>query len=565
MKKQQCQNCQKTFTITDSDQNFYNQIQVPEPTWCPPCREMRRMAWCNEGVLYQDKCDLCNKNIISQLHPDNARPVYCLQCWWSDKYEPLKYGRDIDWDRSFLEQIHELELEVPHACVSVDISAVNSDYTHHAGQEKNCYLIFHATFAEDCYYGYGVKKAKNCIDVYYCHNAELCYECIHVKDNCYGLAWCQDCSKCSTSYFLRDCVGCMDCFMCIGLRNQQYCFLNKQLSKQEYEKKLASINTGSYSEMQKYFKQFKEMQRKHIYRFAQTNKTENCSGDYLYNAKNSHYCFDCSDIENSKYCSQMQLGVKSCYDIYQYGINAELCYEGAMNGTNAYNLKFCYLCLWKVSDLTYCLDSYSSQECFGCFGLNKNKFCILNKEYPEHQYFKLKEKLIKKMKDDGEYGQFFPIEYSQSAYNETTANLWYPKTKAEVQAKGWQWQHNMPGTYSKETIKIQDLPDDIKDVKDNITKEVLVCGKCNKNYKIIPQELEFYKKNQLPLPRQCFACRHQARHNSRNPHALWRRQCDCTQPTHGHHGRCAQEFETTYSPERKELVYCESCYNKEIY
>lgn len=32
-----------------------------------------------------------------------------------------------------------------------------------------------------------------------------------------------------------------------------------------------------------------------------------------------------------------------------------------------------------------------------------------------------------------------------------------------------------------------------------------------------------------------------------------------------HNGRpCPNEFETTYSPERKEIVYCEDCYLREV-
>lgn len=35
---------------------------------------------------------------------------------------------------------------------------------------------------------------------------------------------------------------------------------------------------------------------------------------------------------------------------------------------------------------------------------------------------------------------------------------------------------------------------------------------------------------------------------------------------HKHHktGRCPNEFETTYAPERKEIVYCEQCYREEV-
>jgi len=28
---------------------------------------------------------------------------------------------------------------------------------------------------------------------------------------------------------------------------------------------------------------------------------------------------------------------------------------------------------------------------------------------------------------------------------------------------------------------------------------------------------------------------------------------------------CPNEFETSYAPDRPEIIYCESCYNKEVY
>mgnify|MGYP003964928281 CR=1 FL=1 len=549
-----CKNCQQAFPITDDDKEYYAKLDVPAPTWCAPCREQRRMAWCNEMFLYGNTCKLCGNSIIAQFGQDNPRAPYCIKCWWSDKWNSLAYGRDIDWDRSFLEQFHELELEVPHCCVSQDTSAVNSEYTHHAGQEKNCYLIFHATYAEDCYYGYGVKKAENCTDVHYCHGSRFCYECIDVKD-CYDLAWSQECSNCGSSRFLRDCVNCVDCFLCVGLRSKKYCFLNQQLSKEEYEQKIAALDLGSYQDVQKCLQEFEKLQLHHTYRYLQNNMVENSLGDHLYNAKDSFCCFDSSDVEKSKYVSQMQLGVRFCYDIYQYGVDAELCYEGAMVGTNAYNVHFCYLTLWQVTNLEYCIESYSSKDCFGCFGLNHNKYCILNKQYSEEEYFELRDKLIQKMKDEGEYGEFFPVKYSQSAYNETTAQHFYPMTKEEVLAKGWRWQDNLPGTYGQETLS--DLPDSIKNAPKSILDETLSCTSCTKNYRIIPQELKFYKTHNYPLPRQCFECRRLARMKKRNPRKFWNAECDAPE--------CSNTFFTTFTPDSPEKVYCETCYQKKIY
>ncbi len=552
----ECKNCYCSFTIGEDDKKYYENISVPVPIWCPSCREMRRMAWCNEMYLYQNVCKLCGKKVIAQFGKDNPRPVYCVQCWWSEKWDPLTYAKKIDWEKSFFEQFHDLQLQVPHCCVSVDIGAINSEYTHHAGQEKNCYMIFHATFAEDCYYGYGLKKVQNCIDTHYCHSSQFCYECIDVKD-CSHLSWSQDCFSCGFSSFLRDCVNCLHCFMCFGLRNKKYCFLNEQLTKDAYEKKIVQVNMGSHTFVQKYKAHFEEFQKKHTYRYLQNNMIENSLGDHLYNAKDSFFCFDASDIEKSKYCSQMQLGVRSCYDIYQYGVNAELCYEGAMIGTNAYNIHFCYLCLWQVTNLTYCIESYSSRDCFGCFGLNHNEYCILNQQYSKKEYFALRERLVEKMKKDGEFGEFFPLAHSQISYNESTAQLWYPLSKQQVLANGWRWQNNIHGSYGKETIL--EIPDDIKTVPETICQEILACETCKKNYKIIQQEMEFYQKYEYPIPHECFECRRIARMKKRNPRKFWERTCD--------NPECKEkvQFLSSYDPKRPEHVYCQQCYQKSVY
>ncbi len=262
------------------------------------------MAWCNEGVLYQDPCSMCSRRIVSQLHPKNPRPVTCIYCWWSDAYDGTKYGCEIDWNRSFFEQIHELELAVPHACVSTDVGNENSEYTHLAGQEKNCYMLFHATFAENCYYGYGVKKALNCVDIHYCHESELCYECIDVK-KCYNLGWCQDCHNCSDSFFLQDCTDCRHCFGCVGLRNKEYHINNKSYSKEDYEKFLAQFEIHKASGLTRLQKLATDYFLTRPKRALRMINCEDSFGDHLYTSRDAQFCFDSSDIEHCKYCSQM--------------------------------------------------------------------------------------------------------------------------------------------------------------------------------------------------------------------------------------------------------------------
>jgi len=130
----------------------------------------------------------------------------------------------------------------------------------------------------------------------------------------------------------------------------------------------------------------------------------------------------------------------------------------------------------------------------------------------------------------------------------------------------------VPGTFGKETIKPEQIPDDIKDVGDSILKEALVCVHCRKNYNIVQPELQFYKRENIPIPRLCPGCRYTRRINLRPPRKLWHRQCMCdykvyeNSTKHGHHpdDKCLNEFETAYSSEQPEIVYCEQCYQAEV-
>jgi len=107
-------------------------------------------------------------------------------------------------------------------------------------------------------------------------------------------------------------------------------------------------------------------------------------------------------------------------------------------------------------------------------------------------------------------------------------------------------------------------------------KEVFACIECKRNYKIVPNELIFYRKMQIPIPKRCFYCRHTARVARRNPFKLWHRKCMCDPTSQSYDGqskinhfhgkeKCTVEFETSYAPDRPEIVYCEKCYQQEVY
>ncbi|MBU1992214.1 MAG: hypothetical protein ABH856_00325 [Patescibacteria group bacterium] len=577
-----CAKCSTPFEVTDDDLKFYDSISpvfdghkcaIPAPNYCPECRQQRRLAICNERNLYPGKCDMCKKYTLSGYSPELKRSVYCRDCWHSEKWDSRDYGQDFDFNRPFFEQIAELWRRVPALALNSQGNCVNSDYIHYAGWSKNCYLIMHADFCEDCYYGYGFKKNLFCVDGFYNLHSELCYDCVDVH-KCYGLTCCQDCNTCNTSAFLRDCIGCSDCFLCVGLRNQRYCFRNEKLTKEEYQKRMKEVDTGSHKQYQQYKKERMGMEKKHIFKEFQGNNLVNCFGNHLNHCKDLYYSFDCEDVEGGKYCYQLVLGAKNNYDVNQFGTNIQQSYECTICGENSYHLLFCDNAMMDASDLIYCWYMESSKNCFGCTSMQGASYCVLNKQYSKKEYEELVPKIIEHMKNPatagcstGEWGEFFPSNISPHGYNKTTAQMYYPLTKEQALKGGFKWDdYEVPSPKVDNVIEAADLPDNIDDVSDDILDSAIKCEATGKLFKITPQELKFYRRQRIPLPRRWHDQRHLDRFHQRNPRKFWERKC----------GKCEKKITTTYSPDTAaagsryggngpETVYCEECYMKELY
>lgn len=569
-----CTHCQASFEVVPEDLAFYDSISpsfggqkylIPPPTHCPDCRQQRRLASCNERFLYPGECGLCHQKTLTQFAPTSGQPYYCRECWHGDGWDPRSYGQDFDFSRPFFDQFFELQKRVPAQALHTDGTCINSDYIHYAGSAKNCYLIAHADFCEDCYYGYGFKNDVSCVDGFYNLHCELCYDGVDVH-KCYGLIGSQDCMSCNSSAFLRDCIGCTNCFLCVGLRNKEYCFENKQLTKEEYQKRLAQVDTGSYVQYQYYKRRLGELEQTHPFKAYHGHNLENSFGDYLYNCKNTTYCFDCEDVESAKYCSQMVLGSKDIYDVYQFGSNLQQSYESAISGANGYRILFTMNAAMQPTELLYCYYMESSKHCFGCTSMHHAEYCILNKKYTKEEYEKLVPRIIEHMEKTGEWGEYFPISHSLFGYNKTTAQLYYPLTKEEALAEHFPWDdYETPRPQVTHVYQAADLPDNIADVSDEILSSAIACEATGKLFKITPQELQFYRTQKIPLPRRCPDQRHIDRFSRRNPRKFWQRPCMCRATDHDHAESCPAEFWTTYSPERSTIIYCEPCYQKTVY
>ncbi len=541
----QCVKCSRTFNIEPSDFEFYKKMDVPSPTLCPDCRQQRRLAWRNERKLYHDTCDLCKRSIISLYNETSPYIVYCQDCWWSDRWDPLRFGRPYDFSKSFFEQFQALQLMVPRLAL-FNLDSVNSEYTNHSVRNKNCYMGVAVGECEDCLYGHWVLKSKNCVDNLYCEQCELCYECSYCA-KCYATFWSQYCQNANDCLFCFECRDVQNCLGGVQLHHKQYYILNKPVTPEQFAATKQALLTDIKTR-QEFIQQWEALKLKAPRRFNLQEHCESSTGNDLYHCRNAKFCFNCRNLENAKY--MFDLGDnKDSMDAYEHGwlVPSELIYE-AHAGMTGYNFKFTNICA-QSKNLTYCdLCQQGCSDLFGCVGLRRKQFCILNQVYREEEYHQLVKKITAQMKQAGEYGEFFPMAMSTFAYNETAAQEYFPLRSKEVAQFGGRW-------YESSVID-----------QTNSDPFALQCAQCHKLYRITTAELSFYQQTSLPTPQCCPDCRHLARMALRNPRQLWQRQCMCTQPTHDHKNqRCAREFETTYSPERRELVYCEECYQKEIY
>lgn len=560
-----CQNCKKDFIIEPDDFSFYEKIKVPPPTWCPPCRMIRRNASKNVWMVYWRNCNKCDEKILSMYNKDNPVSVFCSKCWWADDWDGTEYAMDYNPSRTFFEQFYELSQKVPWvATETLGPSMVNSEYCNGATWLRNCYLTFWADYCENIAHSSILFKFKDSSDCMRAKESELCYESIGVN-KCYGVFFSEECEACTNVWFSRNCYNCTNCVGCVNLRGASYNIFNVKYSKEEYFEKVKEINLEYWESLHDLKVKAKNFWLTKPYREYTGNSLNlNVTGEYVFESKNSKDIYMCTNVENSRYCQFVTVPkTKDCYDYSGWGANVELIYESHSTGEKASNVKFSFSGYPDTYNTEYCIWSTSAKNCFGCVSLKRKQYSILNKEYSKEEYEKLRIQIIEDMKKNPyidkegriwSYGEFFPHKISMLGYNETDSMKFFPKTKEEAIREGYSWYDGEQVEY-KTTILAKDLSNSISDTPELITKEVLGCAECNRGYKIGDLEFSLLKKMKIPIPHSCPQCRSSARFSRLNPIHLWQRNC----------ANCHKDISTAFSPDRPEIIYCEKCYQQEVY
>src|SRR3989344_1617888 len=559
-----CQNCKQDFRIDTEDFAFYEKIKVPAPTWCPECRMIRRLACHGSWSLFWRNCDKCGKRTLSMYPASQKITVYCQPCWWGDTWDGTEYAMDYDSNKPFLAQVKELSEKTPYPALETTyLTLKNCDFSNSIGYSKNCTLAIWADYCENAYFSSFINGAKDTADSLRIFSSELCYESIG-QNKAYRVFYSQECDACTDVWFSRNCYGCMNCVGCVNLRGSSYKIFNEQYSKEEYFKKLKELNLDTRSGINALKKDAEIFWKKFPYRFYMGDTFNlNVTGEYVYGSKNSKEMYNCQGAENCKWCQFITVRpAKDCFDYSGWGNGAELIYECINVGENISNSKFSGFCFPDVVNTEYCLWCIASKNNFGCVNLKRKSYSILNKEYGKVEYEKLKAQIIEDMKvnqykdEKGRawlYGEFFQPGFSKFAYNNSNANKFFPKTKEEALKCGYTWNDEVE-QQGDATMSGEDLSETIKEVTEEILKEVISCTTCERKYKIASLEFDLLRKMNMPLPSCCLKCRENARFSKLQSPKLYGRECM----------KCRNPIRTSYAPEREEIVYCEKCYQQEF-
>lgn len=557
MSSRTCRKSGIAFEVTQEDLAFYEKASpringklelLPPPTLAPQLRAMRRMAWRNSNNLYRRSCDLSGQTIISGYPAAAPYPIYATELWWGDSWEPLASGADFDFNRSFFSQFQELMCRAPRPAL-MNRDAENSDYCNYAGENKNCYMANNGSwYNQGCLFGEAYLHCVDSLDCSYLRSSELCYSAI-CCEKLYDCAFIVNSFNSANCYFSFNLRGCQDCFLCSNLRNKRGYVLNRPASAEALAELRQMMRTAEgIAELQR---RYAELYSANPHPATQQINCEESSGEYLANCKNVTESYLVGSMRDGRYLIHCDEG-NDMWDcsLSGYG-NTELYLETVSSGAGGRHAMFCSGS-WGSSEVLYCDTVMSCKNCFGCVGLQRQQYCILNKQYSKERYYELVSQIIEHMRGTGEWGEFFPEEIAPHAYNESAASDMFPIAREEACRLGYRWLEVVP---ESDTVPLSVAPASIELATDEICEQTFVCAESGKRYRIPRLELTLLRKLGIAPARSAPEVRRVRRAAARNQPHLWVRSCV----------RCGVKVSTSFAPERTERVSCERCYRELLF
>ena len=139
---------------------------------------------------------------------------------------------------------------------------------------------------------------------------------------------------------------------------------------------------------------------------------------------------------------------------------------------------------------------------------------------------------------------------------------YHPLTKEESLERWYKWSdYEAPIPHVEKKVQWKDLPTQwcriIKEKKSDILEKIVnyavICEVSQRPFRITKQEIDFYVKHNIPLPRKHPNVRHQERITRKDPTMMHLINCD----------ECWEEMLSVHLPWKGKKILCKKCFYNE--
>ncbi len=492
------------WMMDDEEISWYRKFNVPPSPFSPKARLWHLAA--NGWSAYQwwwNKHPETGAPVLSYVHPASGIKVLPDKEWFAKDFSNVFLEPAVE--QPFFEQFRTLQVQIPVNATRNVKEPENSIATVSAG-DVNSFFV-QASRTRDCVYTIDCMDAENCVECSGCESIQECYRVGH-SQRMFRCGFANECIDCQSSSFIFDCRNCEFCFGACNQRNKKYLWWNEQLTKEEWEKRIAEITPGNrgWLEAQKE-RYLKMVGSEAVWPEHFNSQSEGSIGEYLLRCANCRYSFFGLDSQDNYYAFGFYNARNSTFCTSIVGDNN---YQSGTNGESS-NTKFSNS-LVRCDDLEYSFNCYDCTHCFGCVGLRHKKFCILNKQYTEAEYWKKVDEMKCAMLERGEYGKPVPTKYSFSYFPESGPAMYLAAKQEDWDAVGMQkFDASAEGAFGavREGARpAADVPENIDDLDPAVWSGVPIeDAEEHRPFTLLAPEIAFYKEKRIAPPRTHFISR----------------------------------------------------------
>jgi len=540
--------------MDETEIGWYKKFNVP-PSKYSPLNRMRIMHgyFIMYNIFYNKHVDT-GRQMMSTIPPASGFRVLEDKEWYERDFS--EKGISLDANKTFFDQLYELSLSVPLPAHDNIVPPENSIAFLSFGDQDSYFVM--ASRAKGCFYSSNVFDSEDSAEIVMGTNIRESYNILN-SSNLFRCQFVQDSQNCQNGFFLFDCRDCENCFGAVNQRNKKYLWFNEQLDREEYEQRLNEVVLSSFFELQKYETRFHQfVQDQAVWPENSNLRIENSTGEYLEDTINARDCYHVRggsrNIDHVTWC----LGAPSEGCAYCGGATGSTdCYY-SVGVTNCHRALFNLNIVTDSRNLEYCTRCFNCENCFGCVGLRHKKFCILNKQYSEEEYWQVLDQLKCRLLEEGNYGDIPGLRFSTQHWT-SLLDLFEIDKETALKLGGRDFDLTGDGAEGPEIaseliLSTETIPDTIKSEDfDKVVGKFYFDKEIGRRFGYLRPELELYQKLKIAPPRRHPRGRIMDIYRYLNKPEFIKTDC----------AKCQRELLVAKNfayPNRK--IYCHDCYLK---